>query len=141
MATNTTLGLLPRQRFLPLDQIVAERAVQRRQAGSASSAQRAAFAIFAGCRRDWLPVLDDGAGDGYFYDPQRADADGAFFYHLAEEGYYVWFPSIRNFLSGVVECYQTHCVRLAPDGKSLDEDAAQTHAIWERLAKTSEGGR
>ncbi len=140
MATNSTLGLLPGQRFLPLEQCVGERAVLDRQAGSAPLAQRAAFAVFAGHRKHWVHVLDDGAGDGYFYDPDRTDVSGAFFYHMAEAGYYVRFPSFRNFLSGVIECYETHCVKLAPDGKSLDEDTPRTEKIWERLAKASEGG-
>ena len=30
------------------------------------------------------------------------------FYHMAEESYYVWFPSIRNFLAGVIEFYERH---------------------------------
>jgi hypothetical protein len=31
-----------------------------------------------------VQILDDGAGDGYFYDPERADAEGSFFYHMAD---------------------------------------------------------
>src|SRR5881628_1301598 len=89
-------------------------------------------------KQSWVHVLDDGAGDGYFYDPERTDATGAFFYHMAEGGYYVWFPSFRNFVSGVMECYETRCVRVSADGKSLDEDGPQTGKIWQRLAKTSE---
>jgi len=140
MATNSTLGLLPGQRFLPLEQRVSERVVTGQQTSGVPSAQRAAFAVFAGHRKSWVHVLDDGAGDGYFYDPERTDANGAFFYHMAEGGYYVWFPSFWNFLSGVIECYETRCVRLSPDGKSLDQDGAQTEKIWQRLAKMSEGG-
>jgi len=140
MATNSTLGLLPGQRFLPLEQCITERVVTEQQTSAAPSAQRAAFAVFAGHRKSWVHVLDDGAGDGYFYDPERTDATGAFFYHMAEGGYYIWFPSFRNFLSGVIECYDTRCVRLSADGKSLDEDTPQTEKIWLRLAKTSEGG-
>jgi hypothetical protein len=130
MGTNAVFGLLPGQRFLPLEQCVAERALVRQQRG-------AAFAIFAGHRKSWVHVLDDGAGDGYFYDPERTDATGAFFYYMAESGYYVWFPSFRNFVSGVIECYETRSVRLSADGKSLDEDGPGTEKIWQRLAKAS----
>ena len=130
MDTNTTLGLLPGQRFLPLEQCVAERALVRQQSG-------AAFAVFAGHRKSWVHVLDDGAGDGYFFDPERTDAAGAFFYHMGESGYYVWFPSFRNFLSGAIDCYETRCVRLSADGKNLDEDGPGTEKIWQRLAKAS----
>lgn len=84
--------------------------------------------------------MDDGAGDGYFYDPERTEAEGAFFYYMAEGGYYVWFPSFRNFLSGVIECYESHCVRLSADGRSLDSDASGMEKIWQHLAKASESG-
>ena len=98
-----------------------------------------AFRVFAGHRRSWLHVLDDGAGDGYFYDPERTDVQGAFFFHFAETGHYIWFPSLRNFLSGVIESYQTHAVKVATDGKSLDEDSERSEKIWSRLGKSREG--
>jgi cell wall assembly regulator SMI1 len=140
MATNATLGLLPGQRFLSIEECVGERAMMRQQTGAAPSAQRTAFSVFAGHRRSWVHVLDDGAGDGYFYDPERTEAEGAFFYYMAEGGYYVWFPSFRNFLSGVIECYESHCVRLSADGRSLDSDASGMEKIWQHLAKASESG-
>ncbi len=136
MATNSTIGLLPGQRFLPLDYIVTERTIQSQQLASASAAQRAAFAVFARSK-DCVHILDDGAGDGYFYDPKRTDTDGAFFYFMAEENYYVWFPSVRNFLSGVVEAYQTGAVKAATDGKSLDADFDKLQKIWDKLGKAS----
>jgi len=132
MPTNSTVGLLPGQRFVPLDEVVAERALMRQQSS-------VAFRVFAGHRKSWLHILDDGAGDGYFYDPERTDAQGAFFFHFAEVGHYIWFPSLRNFLSGVIECYQTQAVKVATDGKSLDEDSGRTEKIWRRLGKSREG--
>lgn len=131
LLTNSTVGLLQGQRFVPLDEVVAEHALMRQQSG-------AVFRVFSGHRKSWLHVLDDGAGDGYFYDPERTEAQGAFFFHFAEVGSYVWFPSLRNFLSGVIECYQTQAVKVAPDGKSLDEDAARTEKIWSRLGKSKD---
>jgi hypothetical protein len=84
--------------------------------------------------------LDDGAGDGYFYDPKRSDSEGAFFRYFAEMSYYLWFPSLRNFLAGVVECYESQAVKVSADGKSLDEDCDRTEKIWTRFAKSSENG-
>lgn len=139
IARSNTVGLVPGQRFVPLDEVVEERALIRQQANSATRVQQAAFAMFAGHRKNWVQILDDGAGDGYFFDPKRTE--GSFFYHFAEAGYYVWFPSLRNFLSGVAECYESRSIKLAADGKSLDEDAGQTQKIWERLGKSSEGTR
>lgn len=131
MATNSTIGLLPGQRFVSLEEAVAERSLMRQQSGAAVS-------LFAAHRKGWLHVLDDGAGDGYFYDPQRADAHGAFFFHFAETGDYLWFPSLRNFLSGVIECYHTQAVKVAEDGQDLDEDFDRTERIWNRLGKSRE---
>jgi hypothetical protein len=138
MGTNSSVGLLAGQRFVPLDEVVRERALVGQQVASASLFQRAAFSVFAGHRKSWIQVLDDGAGDGYFYDPTRTSAEGAFFYHMAQSGYYVWFPSVRNFLAGVIECYDSRAVRVATDGKNLDEDPDRMEKIWERFAKTSE---
>jgi hypothetical protein len=131
MSTNSTDGLLPGQRFVPLADAVDERALMRQQSG-------AAFNAFAGHTKSWLHVLDDGAGDGYFYDPERTDTQGAFFFHFAETGHYVWFPSLRNFLSGVIACYETQAVKVASDGKSLDEVMDRTEKIWSRLGKSRE---
>lgn len=89
---------------------------------------------------DWVNILNDGAGDGYFYDSKRTDAEGAFFYHSAETGYYQWFPAFRNFLSGVIECYETDSIKPSTNGKSLDEGTDRTCQIWVRLAKASESG-
>ncbi len=103
MSTNSVCGLLPGQRFLPLDEFVREKAIMRQQLASATTVQKVGLSVFAGYMKSWVHVLDDGAGDGYFYDPERTDAEGAFFYHMAEVRYYVWFPSLRNFLSGTIE--------------------------------------
>ena len=138
MATHCTVGLLAGQRFVPLDEVVRTRASVGRQVASGSAIQRAAFSAFAGHRSGWIQVLDDGAGDGYFYDPHRTDAEGAFFRHFAEAGYYLWFPSVRNFLAGVIECFESRAVKVARDGKSLDEDFDRTQAIWERFGRTIE---
>ncbi len=132
MSSSNSIGLLPGLRFLPLDEIVSGLASARQQSGFAHK-------IFAGHRRGWLHILDDGAGEGYFWDPQRNDNEGAFFFYFAEANYYIWFPSVRNFLSGVIECYQSGAVKLEPDGKAFEEDAERTGNIWRRLAKSNEG--
>jgi len=135
---TSTIKLLAGQRFVPLDETVQEQSFVGQQVSSGSRIQRAAYSVFAGHRKAWIPVLDDGSGDGYFYDPKRTDAEGAFFYHFAEDGHYLWFPSVRNFLAGVIECYESRAVRSGADAKSLDEDFDRTQKIWERFAKSSE---
>jgi cell wall assembly regulator SMI1 len=140
IGTNTTVGLLAGQRFVPLDEFVRAQALIAQQVASATKKQRAALTVFAGHRKGWVHVLDDGAGDGYFYDPKRTDAEGAFCYHFAESGYFVWFPSVRNFLAGVIECYESRAVWVAADGKGLDANFDRAQKIWERFGKSSESG-
>jgi hypothetical protein len=53
-----------------------------------------------------LSLFPDVAGDGYYYDPNKNYATGGIFYNFREAGYYRYFPSIKNLLKAIVECYQ-----------------------------------
>ena len=55
--------------------------------------------------KDWLILFPDAAGDGYYYNPQVSYEQGGVFYVFREAGYYRYFPSIKNLLKAVVECY------------------------------------
>lgn len=138
MPTNSTVGLMPGLRFLPLDEIVIERTQGKQKLSSDSAVQRAAHSFFAGHRSGWVQVLDDGAGDGYFFDPDRTAAEGAFFYHFAEVRHYLWFPSLNNFLAGLIECFETQAIRSTRDPKVLEEDAGRTQKVWEIFGAASE---
>jgi hypothetical protein len=89
IGTNSTVGLLAGQRVLPLDEAGRERARVGQRVASAPARERAASYVLAGHRTGGVQILDDGAGGGYFYDPNRSDAESAFFYHFAEMRYYV----------------------------------------------------
>jgi len=137
--TNSTLWFIPGHRWLPLEESVRERIAILENSRSATYRQRAAFSVFAGHRKHWVTVLDDGGGDGYFFDPNRTDKEGgAFFYHLGEAGYYVWFPSLRNFLAGTIEGFESHVFRVGTNGIHLDEDAERAQQIWNRFGKSNE---
>jgi cell wall assembly regulator SMI1 len=138
MMTNTTVGLLPGHRFIPLEEALRERTVIEKQVASARPHQRAAFSIFASHRKTWLAVLSDVAGDGYFFDPERTEQEGAFFYHFAEAGDYLWFPSVRNFLAGAIECFETGAVQLATNRTELDADWERMDKIWNRFGESRE---
>jgi cell wall assembly regulator SMI1 len=56
--------------------------------------------------KHWLSLFPDVAGDGYYYDPNKNYATGGIFYNFREAGYYRYFPSIKNLLKAIVECYQ-----------------------------------
>lgn len=136
MATNSPIGLVPGQRFIPLDEFVRQKTLMCQQADSETFIQGFVYKIFAGYRKNWVQVMDDGAGDGYFYDPDRAD--GAFFFHFTEVGYYRWFPSLNNFLAGTIECYEKKVFKISADGKKFEQDSEQAETIWNRLSKNSE---
>lgn len=132
---DARIELIPGHRFLPLDYAAGEREEQRRQVTAAPFLQRVAYAIFAGHRTNWLTVLDDLCGDGYFYDPGRRGRAGSFFYHFAEDMHYRYFPSPASFLTGAAECYETGIYRSGRRG-AAGEDHERSFALWARYASS-----
>jgi cell wall assembly regulator SMI1 len=125
--------LIPGQRFLPLEEVVAKRIAIEDDIKKATFVQRAFYYVFAGHTKTWVHILDDGAGDGYFYDPDRSGASGEFFYHFAESGHYVFFPSLRNFLKGAIECYEQEIFIVKDGGANLDADYERAMKVWNSL--------
>jgi cell wall assembly regulator SMI1 len=56
--------------------------------------------------KNWLTLFPDVAGDGYYYDPMRTYENGCIFYIFRESNYYRYFPSVKNLLKAIVDCYQ-----------------------------------
>lgn len=125
--------LIPGHTFLPLDHAAQLRAEHRRQISAAPLVQRIAYYIFAGHRTNWLTVLDDGCGDGYFYDPAARRRPGNFFYHFAEDRQYRFFPSLTNFLAGASECYESRIYRAGHRGRAA-ENYEQSFPLWQRYS-------
>ena len=123
---------IPAHRFMPLQEVVLQRSALRKEIEGISLVQRAAYSVFVGHRKSWVEILPDGAGDGYFYDPNRKDDEGAFFFHFAEEGRYLWFPSFRNFLAGVIEAHETGVYGRGTNS-TLVEDYNRTQQLWSRF--------
>ena len=140
MRTNG-FGLLPGHDFPPLEEVVLDRTGLHHELKSNNGTQRAAFSVFAGHVKNWVSIFPDGSGDGYFFDPARASQEGAFFYHFAEDGHYLWFPSFRNFLAGTIEGFETRVFRLGTNETVLDEDYERSQKIWERFAGDSLTGK
>ena len=69
--------------------------------------------------KNWLSLFPDAAGDGYYYDPRKEYEAGGVFYNFREAGYYRYFPSIKNLLKAIVECYQNG---VYPQGAEPDFD-------------------
>lgn len=116
--------------------MIEERQALARQVRDGGALQRTAHNVFSGHRDSWLTLLPDGAGDGYFFDPQRRASDGAVFYHFLETGHYVFFPSAKNLLTGISECYETGVFAVGDDGRLVEryEDA---EAVWKKYGQTA----
>jgi cell wall assembly regulator SMI1 len=132
-------GPIPGHRFVPLDEALGANNTISNQAAQATGAQRAAFEIFAGHTKSWIPLFDDGAGDGYFFDPKRKSSEGAVFYHFAETASYIFFPSVKNLMAGTVKCYEQNAFAWKTNGSasSLTEDFERSQKIWEEFGSSN----
>jgi cell wall assembly regulator SMI1 len=128
-------GPIPGHRFVPLDEALGANGVISNQVANTTGAQRAAFEIFAGHTKSWIPLFDDGAGDGYFIDPVRKASQGAVFYHFAEEARYVFFPSVKNLMAGIVKCYEQNAFawKTNENGPGLIEDFERAEKVWKEF--------
>lgn len=134
---NKRRDLIPVYRFVPLEEVVDSRIAIEKDIKRATFIQRIIGDTFAGHMKTWVHILDDGSGNGYFYDPQRAGTSGIFFYHSMEEGYYVFFPSLRNFLKGAIECYQQDIFNVKDNGVTLNADFAREIAVWKHFGRSN----
>jgi hypothetical protein len=87
------------------------------------------YATYAGHRDTWVGLIQDGAGDGYFYDPARTEAQGSFFFCFAEDGSYVFFPAFRNYLAGVVAGQKSGVFTAGPTGVDT-ADFGKAEQLW-----------
>src|SRR5687768_12282986 len=123
---------IPSHRFVPLGEAVRGRTAVREQVRSLTAAQRIVFAVFAGHRTGWLHVFSDGAGDGYFYDPQRRGSPGSFFFNFNEDHSYLFFPTLADFVAAVIECFESGAFRPSARGTRLRWDIEKSIEIMDR---------
>lgn len=124
-------------RFVPLDEALSARDVLHRQFKAATRAQQRSRAPYAAYRDEWLGLIVDVAGDGYFFDPGRSEAEGSFFFCFAEDGSYLFFPTFRNFLAATVAGHDSGVFRFASHGAET-VDHFRAHKLWRRYG--AEGG-
>ncbi len=129
-STKTNQDFIPGHLFLPLDVSVEQKMAVEQQLESASGSQRYAFNLFTRHRRDWVTIFDDYCGDGYFYDPKRKNNESCIFYHLAEDGYYFFFPSLKNLLVAITECYRQSAYLQESDSNRLKENYQHSERIF-----------
>jgi len=127
---------IPNHWFMPLAEALGVRVESSNQVAQATMPQKGAFAIFAGHRKSWVTLFDDGSGDGYFFDPKRQAPQGAVFYCFSEDASYVFFPSIKNLLAGVVKCYEKEAFTLK--GGSLNDNFELSMKIWNEFGRSKD---
>lgn len=126
-----TFGPMPGKHFLPLDEALRLNAMLRDDQKKANATVQRAYAAYAGHRESWIFIFSDGAGDGYYFDPKRKEAEGAVFFNFAESLDYVFFPSIRNLFAAIEKCYATGAFHPSKDNPAdLEEDFEQSQAVW-----------
>lgn len=131
--TNGVINdFIPTHRFLSLEEALEEKSLVQSQTKSATLLQQGATNIFAGHRKSWISLFSDGAGDGYFYDPKRKPSEGAVFYCFAETASYTFFPSVKNLLAAITECYEKEAFHIK-DGSNppqLEANFDLAEKIW-----------
>ncbi|HSY18104.1 MAG TPA: SMI1/KNR4 family protein [Candidatus Acidoferrales bacterium] len=120
---------IPIHRFPPLEESLANKAMEWK---GATAAQRAVAGALTSYRDSWICLFDDGAGNGYWYDPQRKPSEGAIFCQFTEDASFVFFPSAKNLMAGIAKCYESGAFRIKPGSTppDLDEDFQLATKIW-----------
>lgn len=123
---TTLLAAFPNHRFPPLDEVFAERAAVQADVKKQSALQRLTIAAFVGQRINWLPILPDNFGDGYFFDPSGTATQGKFLYSMLENPPPIYYPSFRSYLAELLEGYETGVYRFDASGAATADFAALT---------------
>ena len=126
---NVSVDIIPIHRFLPLEEALEDRASFL---NCASPGQKFLFDTLLGFRASWVCLFSDGSRDGYWFDPMRKPSEGAVFSTFIEENDYVFFPSAKNLMAGIVRCYQekVYWVKSGASLAQVDEDLQRADKIW-----------
>lgn len=99
--------IIPRYRFRSLEDLVEIRRADAQDREASTPAVRAIHNAIVGYTGPWIPIFQEAAGDGYFYDPTRRPEQGAVFFNFLEMGTFHFYPSLKNLLVAICECYET----------------------------------
>jgi cell wall assembly regulator SMI1 len=128
-------NLTPLHRFASLEENLSGRRASQQQLAEASAVERIAHNTLVGYKMAWIPIFEDIAGDGYFYDPTRSVAEGAYFDSFLETGSYEFYPSLRNLLIALAECYESKAY-FVEDAGQLNADFAAAQAIHAKYSSS-----
>lgn len=120
MPRERSLPLFTYHHFVPLEEaVIAREAMKQDVRGSTFSMGLLKH------RLPWLGLIEDLAGDGYFYDTERGDSPGSFFFNFNETSEYVFYPRFGNFLAETLDAIEDGSVKFTSDGCTIiDLEAA-----------------
>lgn len=120
--------IIPLHRFQSLEELLERRNAAAKSREDSTSVQGAVFDALVGHTLAWIPIFVDPAGDGYFYDPTRRPEQGAVLYNFLEVNSFQFYPSLKNLLVGLAECYEKEAYTVTAEGR-LDRDTVKAIEI------------
>lgn len=100
----------PFNRFVPLAEALEARELFREGPKDRNPEVEAVYHASLGFRYPWVGVLENGFGDGYFYDPERRDEGSCFFHTFHDEPGYTFYPSVGNYIEQMLELNRLGCL-------------------------------
>ncbi len=119
-------SLVPYYEFLSLEETLAAHQEMAKIAGEM---------FITRYQKSWVCIVGSDEGGGYFYDPARSEAEGSFFAGARDDGVFMFFPSVRNFIAGVVECYETGAFVEGEEDEGLEEDSDKAEQVWKKYGE------
>ena len=130
--SDRVLNTFADHRLVPLEEALEERDAHIGQVADEGFFVRALI----GHRKAWLGLIVDLAGDGYYFDPQRSESEGSFFFCFAEDMDYVFFPTFRNFLAATIEGQKSGSLGFDAQG-ACTVDFERALPLWDRYGASN----
>jgi len=125
---GANMNLFPNHRFMPLEDALIRREDILKQVSASSGSQQKIHSTFSGHRNNWIGIGMDLFGDGFFFDPDRKESDGSFFYNRAEDIGYIFYPAFRNYLAAVLDGEKAGVIKSGKEGIEIS-DYIKMHSI------------
>lgn len=123
-------NFIPLHRFVPLEETLKKEAAESKR--PATRFRLSMARMFFGYQDRWFCLLDNGAGNGCFFDLTRKTFEGAIFCAFTEDNELTYFPSSRNLMAGIATCYLqgAYHVNVRRSQLEVEESVDQSANIW-----------
>ena len=121
---SNRIDAFPYMRFVPLKDALKARDHFLNSSKQKSPELREVYDSWLSFRYSWIGVLENGAGDGYYYDPARRTETSSFFYTCHDDVGYMFYPSLGNFIEQLLELHRRKMLSADKSGIAQDSDWA-----------------